>query len=1067
MMSPICCGSGSNICRRSMWANSAATRPRLSQTPRRIVSISAGDFSGKAAARLARPILCSFSLGPSMRMKLPAKSAMCLRLVARIVRSIPTASDPSAVSTPALTCRRTRWARAPNFVIGDARGGSSKGDDDLSEHLPAFDPRQPALEVGERNLGVDHRQQTVRHLGEALADVAHRSAERADDAVLLLEQLHQVDGRRWPRGRAASDQPSAALEAKERAVEGLRAHMLEYHVDALFGRDLAHGAFEALGAIIDHVIGAQRLGLFRFGIVADRGDDGAADRLRHLDGDGADAGTAGMHEHALARLELGIVEQHVLHRCKGDGRAGGVAQGDPFGNRQHQTCRHIDEIAGEAVEVKAHDAADVFTQIVAALPAGLAGAAGQGAVHDDAITRLEGGYIRTDCGNLARGLDAHHDRQLAPREGHAAIAPEVEVVERHRADLDLHLARRRGRGRRKVGKLELAVRDQRECPHASRGLAAHHQRDVLAAEAERVRQRMTDLGIARGVRHDIERYGRVGDVVVDRRRQALMLEREQCEYGLDRAGRRQRVPDHRLVRGNRYRPRPLAEYRRYAEIFHLVVLGRSGAMRIDVVDIVGSKPGVRDGVTDAADDGLAVGAGAGAVERIRHLAAAGEHAENLRPACNGGLVILEHEGRGSLRHDKAVAVLGEWLGRRLRRVVCGRQRRQEREADQALRVDGAIGADAERSLGFATADRLDAELDRARPRRTGGRHRNRRALGPEALGEMLGHGSELAAFVNGMEAARRARPQKIVVSYRVVGAGAGRQRVAVRPFDLDRSDGEEQWAGEVAFAADASLADRLLGDHRRHALAEFGRAERLDRHEIDAARDRGLEALVGKTGDAADAGFSGRELGPVVRLAGAERGNDAPAGDHHGRPPILARCHPSLLHVTASISAMPSPRQWPTAVTTTRSSGPSYSRSTPEGSTAGNNFLRPSASAASAIFMANCGSKPCPRMLPVARTGTSGRVVSQARSSPVAGCAPVAPEITAMSAGAGGGKSRCHIRASAAVIAPAGRLERSDNTPDSRASGLALRASAWPRASRTRNAPSEPSTMPFARSQTG
>src|SRR5215475_7547499 len=193
MMSPICCGSGSNICRRSMWANSAA----------------------------------------------------CLRLVARIVRSIPTASDPSAVSTPALTCRRTRWARAPDFVIGDARGGSSKGDDDLSEHLPAFDPRQPALEVGERNLGVDHRQQAVCHLGEALADVAHRSAERADDAVLLLEQLHQVDGRRWPRGRAAGDQPSAALEAKERAVEGLRAHVLEYHVDALFGRDLAHGAFEA------------------------------------------------------------------------------------------------------------------------------------------------------------------------------------------------------------------------------------------------------------------------------------------------------------------------------------------------------------------------------------------------------------------------------------------------------------------------------------------------------------------------------------------------------------------------------------------------------------------------------------------------------------------------------------------------------------------------------------------------------------------------------------------------------------------------------------------------------
>src|SRR6266700_2985759 len=79
------------------------------------------------------------------------------------------------------------------------------------------------------------------------------------------------------------------------------------------------------------------------------------------------------------------------------------------------------------------------------------------------------------------------------------------------------------------------------------------------------------------------------------------------------------------------------------------------------------------------------------------------------------------------------------------------------------------------------------------------------------------------------------RLRAIVVSDRVVGARAGRQHVAMRPLDLDRSDREEQWAGEVAFAADASLADCLPGDHRRHALAEFGRAERLDRHEIDAA----------------------------------------------------------------------------------------------------------------------------------------------------------------------------------------------------------------------------------------
>src|SRR5262249_39589406 len=97
-------------------------------------------------------------------------------------------------------------------------------------------------------------------------------------------------------------------------------------------------------------------------------------------------------------------------------------------------------------------------------------------------------------------------------------------------------------------------------------------------------------------------------------------------------------------------------------------------MWVDVVDIIGGKTGIRDGVTDAAVDGLAVGARAGGVERTPHLAAARQHAEDLRPARNGGFVVLENEGSGSLRHDETVAVLGERLSRRLRRVVCGRQR---------------------------------------------------------------------------------------------------------------------------------------------------------------------------------------------------------------------------------------------------------------------------------------------------------------------------------------------------------------------------------------------------------
>ena len=102
--------------------------------------------------------------------------------------------------------------------------------------------------------------------------------------------------------------------------------------------------------------------------------------------------------------------------------------------------------------------------------------------------------------------------------------------------------------------------------------------------------------------------------------------------------------------------------------------------------------------------------------------------------------------------------------------------------------------------------------------------------------------------------------------------------------------------------------------------------------------------------------------------------------------------------------------------------------------------------------------------LPVARTGNVGDA-ARARRAPrrSRARAPVAPEITAHAPAASRGASFCHIRASAAVTAPGVRLRRAPTRRrDSRASGLAPRASAWPRASSTRNAPSEPSAMPPA-----
>ena len=113
----------------------------------------------------------------------------------------------------------------------------------------------------------------------------------------------------------------------------------------------------------------------------------------------------------------------------------------------------LTQVAGEAVDMEAHDAGDVLAQIVAAFAAGLADAAGQRAIHHHRIAGLEAGHAVADRGDLARGFGADDQRHLALGERHAAKAPDVDVVERDRLDRDLHLAGRRaaaGQGPRPV-----------------------------------------------------------------------------------------------------------------------------------------------------------------------------------------------------------------------------------------------------------------------------------------------------------------------------------------------------------------------------------------------------------------------------------------------------------------------------------------------------------------------------------------------------------------------------------------------------------------------------------------
>ncbi len=151
-------------------------------------------------------------------------------------------------------------------------------------------------------------------------------------------------------------------------------------------------------------------------------------------------------------------------------------------------------------------------------------------------------------------------------------------------------------------------------------------------------------------------------------------------------------------------------------------------MRVDVVDLLRRHPGIRERIAHAADDRLAVGARAGAVERVGKLAASGDHAQDLRAARGSGFEALQHQRAGAFGHYEPVAVLRKRLRGLMRRIVLRRQRRQQREAHQCLDVDRGVGGDTERGTGLAAADRLDAELNGADAGGARGRDRDWRAF---------------------------------------------------------------------------------------------------------------------------------------------------------------------------------------------------------------------------------------------------------------------------------------------------------------------------------------------------
>ena len=127
----------------------------------------------------------------------------------------------------------------------------------------------------------------------------------------------------------------------------------------------------------------------------------------------------------------------------------------------------------------------------------------------------------------------------------------------------------------------------------------------------------------------------------------------------------QGVADHRLVRRDRDARHALAEHGRAAHGFHLVVLGRRGAMGVDVVDLVRRKVGIGERVPDGRDDRRAVRARPGAVEIRRPSRRSRAVAEDRAPRALAVSAFSSTSAAPPSPMHETVAVLGEGLRRRL------------------------------------------------------------------------------------------------------------------------------------------------------------------------------------------------------------------------------------------------------------------------------------------------------------------------------------------------------------------------------------------------------------------
>src|SRR5260370_39606219 len=121
-------------------------------------------------------------------------------------------------------------------------------------------------------------------------------------------------------------------------------------------------------------------------------------------------------------------------------------------------------------------------------------------------------------------------------------------------------------------------------------------------------------------------------------------------------------------------------------------------------------------------------------------------------------------------------------------------------------MERTVGCSAQRRVGVAAANGFYAELNGGGARCTCRGKRDRRTLGAEHLGQVIGYRAEQKTpVICGVSSAAADAQYGVVIE--IGFRNRAPKFLALRPFDLDRGNGKKQRPGKITFAADSGFTD--------------------------------------------------------------------------------------------------------------------------------------------------------------------------------------------------------------------------------------------------------------------